>query len=184
MIMQKKLLLSILLLILSQIAQAQPLYPPQAGPIIEPWGAVFDMEDLDLETPTDHIYRVVFDVASAPAQHEALNAQLNTVARFLNMHARAGVPVENMAVAVVLHGGAGKYVLNNDAYVARYEVPHTNLALMEALDAAGVTFYMCGQTAVNRGFAPEERNGVVKMALSAMTALLSLQNEGYQLIAF
>ena len=182
--MHKKYFLLFLLLILSQTASAQPLYPPEAGPVIAPWGAVFDMEDLDFETPTDRRYRVVFDIASAPAQDDGLNAQINTVARFLNMHARAGVPVENMEVAVVLHGGAGKYVLNSEAYEARYNASHTNLPLMKALNEAGVQFYICGQTAVNRGFAPEDRTPVVKVALSAMTALLSLQQEGYQLIAF
>ena len=182
--MTKKNFIFTLILVLSQSVNAQPLYSPQAGPVIEPWGAVFDMEDLDFKTPTDQKYRVVFDVSSAPAENGALNAQLNTVARFLNMHARAGVPIDNMEVAVVLHGGAGKYVLNRESFRNRYNATHTNLDLMEALNDAGVQFYMCGQTAVNRGFAPEDRNQVVKMALSAMTALLALQKDGFQLIAF
>lgn len=40
----------------------------------------------------------------------------------MNMHARNGVPVENMDLAVVVHGAAVKSVFHNDAYLKRFEV--------------------------------------------------------------
>jgi len=47
-----------------------------------------------------------------------------------------------------------------------------------------VVIYLCGQTAAYRGFAAEELSPVVTMALSAMTAHVRLQSEGYTLIPF
>jgi intracellular sulfur oxidation DsrE/DsrF family protein len=47
-----------------------------------------------------------------------------------------------------------------------------------------VKIYLCGQTAAYRGFSVEELNPVVSMALSAMTAHVRLQAEGFTLIPF
>ena len=57
-------------------------------------------------------------------------------------------------------------------------------ALLAALDEAGVEIYLCGQTAVHRGLPPDELAPQVQLALSAMTVLVTLQAEGYALIAF
>jgi len=52
------------------------------------------------------------------------------------------------------------------------------------LNEAGVKIFLCGQTAAYRGFATEELHPAVTMALSAMTAHVRLQSEGFTLIPF
>ena len=157
---------------------------PEKGPRISSYGPVFDVSEPDFETLLDQDYKVVFDVARAPNEPDRLNPSIETLARFLNMHARAGVPEERLFVALVLHGAAGKYALQNTSYRARFQVDNPNLELLEELRAAGVRVILCGQTAASRGFERDELSASVELALSAMTALITLQSDGYQLIAF
>ena len=177
-------MLGLPLLLIHATAIAQPLSPATPGPIIQDYGAVYAIENPDMPTPTGVTYKMLFDVKTSPDAADALNASLNTVARFLNMHAQAGVAAENMKAAIVLHGSAGKYVLKRAPYADRFGADNTNLDLLETLHQAGVEIYICGQTASHRGFAREDIAPVVQVALSAMTVIAKLDMEGYTLIAF
>lgn len=77
----------------------------QAGPMIHSGGAVFSVSP-DFVTPTDAEYKVAFELAEPASSPDRPNAAINTVARFLNMHAQAGVPPENLSGAIVAHGGS------------------------------------------------------------------------------
>ena len=162
---------------------AQAIREAKTGPIIEDFGPVYPV-DVEMKTRTDMVYRVVFDVSASPQEKDAVNPSIETLARFLNMHGQAGVPAKNQQLALVLHGGAGKDALRDEAYSARFGVDNPNRPLLEALGEAGVKIYLCGQTAMHRGYPNEDLAAPVQMALSAMTALVSLQAEGYHLIAF
>jgi intracellular sulfur oxidation DsrE/DsrF family protein len=98
------------------------------------------------------------------------------------MHARNGTPVENMELAVVLHGAAVKNVLSHDAYRSRYATDNPNLELVGRLHDAGVRFYVCGQSMTFGGVEKKELASQAKVALSAMTMLTVLQNDGYALL--
>lgn len=169
-----------LLLAAPLAAQSGPTVPAVEGPVIHGYGATFPVPDPGLETPRDARYRVVFDVAQSSATPGDVNPHLNTVARFLNMHVRAGVPRENLDVAVVLHGSAAKDALRDGPFRERFGAENRNLGLVEALADAGVRFYMCGQSAASRGLHREELAEPVVMALSAMTAMWTLKERGYR----
>jgi intracellular sulfur oxidation DsrE/DsrF family protein len=158
---------------------------PQAtfGPVLENYGPVYYMGPVDLPTPTDRDFRGLFDVAAA-GPDDTHSPAIETVARFLNMHAQAGVPRERLGAALVLHGGAGKYALTHAAYRERYGVDNPNLELIEELRGAGVEIVICGQTAGARGFARDQIADAVGVALSAMTAHKLFQDQGYQIVAF
>lgn len=168
----------------SAAAAQEPLGPATTGPVIEGYGPVYDVASPEFPTPTDFDYRLVFDVKTAPEDTTAINPAIETLARFLNMHARAGVPVERMQLAMVLHGGAGKDALDHEAFRERYGHDNPNLEMIERLAEAGVQIILCGQTAMHRGLPPGRLAGPVQVALSAMTALAILQAQGYALIAF
>jgi intracellular sulfur oxidation DsrE/DsrF family protein len=155
---------------------------PSTGPVVEKFGPVYEVPDLGLPAPADRIYKVVFDIDNSPSDHEKVNSALTTVARFLNMHARAGVPAQNLQVAIVMHGSASKDALTNSAYRKRYGGDNPNAELLQALERAGVRAYLCGQTATYREIHTDELTPPVQMALSAMTALVLLQEDGYNLI--
>ena len=63
-------------------------------------------------------------------------------------------------------------------------IDNPNLPLLEALKRAGVRVYLCGQSAGSRGITAAEMAPSVQMALSAMTAHLVLNAEGYVLNPF
>jgi len=177
-------LVTVCLIAFVPAVRGQALADAVAGPVIDGFGAVYPVANPDFRTDTQRAYRVVFDVSSSPPDADTLNARIETVARFLNMHARAGVPRDNMTVAVVLHGSAGKDALSHEAYRARFGTDNPNLELLDALRDAGVSILLCGQTAVHRGFRRDELAPSVRLALSAMTALVTLQADGYALISF
>lgn len=157
---------------------------PEMGPIIKNHGPVMappaGSYNLD---PSVH-YKVSMDVYSTPDFPDEPNRHLVSAARFLNMHARNGIPAENIEFALVVHGKAAKDLLTDEAHTARYNGPNPNTELLAELKAAGVPIYLCSQTAAFRGMAPEEFSPAVTMALSAMTAHVRLQQEGYTLIPF
>jgi intracellular sulfur oxidation DsrE/DsrF family protein len=154
------------------------------GPVIQDYGATFEVENPDFKPDPDQVYRVVFDIHSSPEDPAQVNPILNTLARFLNMHAAAGVPPENLKVAGVIHNQASKDALNNEAYRDIFGLDNPNLPLMEALTEAGAEIYLCGQSMHARGVPKEKMAKPVKTALSAMTVFLTLGSEGYTLIRF
>jgi len=156
----------------------------KTGPVLEDYGPTYAMPDADFKADPDKVYKVVFDVHNSPEDPTAVNPMLVTLARFLNMHASAGVPVENLRAVGVIHNRASKDAMNNEAYREKFGVDNPNIALMEALEAAGAKIYMCGQSIHARGVDPDRMAEPVKTALSAMTVFLSLQSEGYTLIRF
>ncbi|HHL43338.1 MAG TPA: hypothetical protein ENJ42_06970 [Hellea balneolensis] len=133
-------------------------------------------------------FKVVFDV-SKQAELGELNRNLNSVARFINMHTEAGIKKKNIKLAVVLHGGAAKDVTRASYYRAhagtdKTDKDNANAALVKALIANNVEFYVCGQTAAYYDIRNEDLLPGVKMALSAMTAHALLQQKGYTLNPF
>lgn len=153
-----------------------------AGPIIEEFGKVFRVENPDFKLDTTKEFKVVFDVTSSSEDMGELNLAIETAARFLNMHAQSGVPKEQLKVAMVVHSKAGKDLLINTAYQKRYQVDNPNSKLIEALLNADVQIIMCGQSAASRGFERTELIPGVQISLSAMTALIQLNGQGYTIL--
>jgi len=144
------------------------------GPVIPEFGDIADV-DIEMEIPDGVVLRHAFDASSGAADGE-LNRTLSSAARFINMHAANGVPVENIHLAVVVHGQAV-----SDVTTVRAEA---NAALVEALTAHGVRIYVCGQSAAWYDVGAEDLLPGVDMALSAMTAHALLHAEGYSVNPF
>ena len=155
---------------------------PELGPAVDGYGPTYPIDDRDVPLVEGTVYRTVFDAAAYSDDLASLNTRLVSVARVLNMHVRNGTPLENMELAVVLHGPALKTVFNHEAYRERYGVDNPNLELVQRLADAGVEFYVCGQSMAFGGFAQSELAEPARVALSAMTMLTELQNQGYALI--
>ena len=154
------------------------------GKIIKDFGQTFKVENLDIKTDTTVTFKIIFDVSKTSEDKSMPNKYIVTAARFLNMHADAGVKKEQLKVAMTIHASAWQDVLNNKEYKEKFGVDNPNLKLIEALDSAGVDIILCGQTAIFRGLNKENVIPSVKFALSAMTALIQYQNKGYHFIKF
>ncbi|WP_024769594.1 DsrE family protein [Aquimarina macrocephali] len=154
------------------------------GKIITEYGKTYTVSDPDFKTKTQHDLKAVFDVGRTFKDSSKVNPLFNTAARYLNMHADAGIPVEKLKVALVIHGSAANDILNNANYKAKYNIDNPNAPLLSALAKKGVHFILCGQTAAHRDISKEDTLPEIQIALSAMTALVQLQNENYRLINF
>ena len=157
---------------------------PQMGPIIKNYGPVMTPPEGAFNLAVDTHYKVSMDMGTTPEFPGDLNRHLVSAARFLNMSAQTGIPPEHVEFALIVHGKAVKDILTDAAHQARYNEANPNSQLLAELNAAGVNIYLCSQTSAFRGFAPEEFNPVVTMAVSAMTAHVYLQQSGYTLIPF
>jgi len=154
---------------------------PSFGPIIEGYGPTYPINDRDVPLEDGFVHKAVFDAAQN-RDEKSLNTGLVSVARYLNMHGRNGVAIENMNIAVVAHGAALKTLLADAAYRTRYGIENPNAELLKRLDAAGVSFYVCGQSMTFGGFDNDELIEPAQIALSAMTMLTVLQSDGYALL--
>ena len=155
-----------------------------AGPIIKDFGKVFKIENPELNLQKDKEYKVIFDIYTDTNKEATVNPLINTVARFLNMHAQNGVPAKNLKVAFVMHGAAAKNALSDSAYMEKFKTYNPNSELITALQDANVDIYVCGQSFKSRGFDRTELSKNVKMSLSALTALVEYQENGYKIINF
>ena len=154
------------------------------GKIVKNFGETFDVESLDIKTNTSEDFKVIFDVSQSSNDKSVINKYIVTAARFLNMHANEGMKKEQLKVAMTIHGGAWQDVLNNEAYKEKYGVDNPNLELINELTEAGADIIICGQTASFRDITKDNANPNVKFALSAMTALIQYQKNGFTFIKF
>lgn len=155
---------------------------PTKGPIIERFGPTFPLQESDMPLATDLRLQAVFDVAADHAKSGEPNPKLISVARFLNMHGRSGVALDQMALVVVLHGEALANALTAPAHARRFGTPNPNEALLQELKAVGVRFVACGQSLGFRQISRDELVPSVEVGLSAMTVLTTHQMRGFALL--
>ena len=148
------------------------------------FGPTHPIENPDYKTSLSEEYKVVFDISKASEDPTEVNKYVETVARFLNMHVEAGKLLNSIHVYVVMHGPAAQTLLKNEFYQELFNTNNPNIALFEALSQHGVEILLCGQTSIARNISAERRIPETKISLSAMTALIQLQNNGYRLIQF
>lgn len=148
-----------------------------AGPIINGYGKFAPLEDDRITSQSQ--FKVAFDIATA-AEPGQVNRGIDSAARFLNMHAAAGVPLENIKLAIVVHGPAA-----SDLLATRDDgSENPNAPLIMALIDAGVTIELCGQTAAMKDIETDSLVPGVTVSLSAMTAHALLQQGGYTINPF
>ncbi len=157
------------------------------GQLVEGYGRVFTIDPeadvLNFGPKPGQVLKVVFEAGHGANTPDRVDPAINNVARFLNMHAAVGVPKENLQVALVMHRGAAAEALDNPGYQKRFGIDNPNLALLEALSEAGVQIYLCAQSAAGRDMTWDEFPSPIQLAFSAMTAIVALQEDGYQPIS-
>lgn len=148
------------------------------GPLIKDYGPEAEIDGA-VSIEADTRFRVAFDIAGA-GEGGAPIPGLITAARFLNMHAKAGVEADRMELALVIHGGAALRAL-----AAAKDAPESaDAELIAALTGLGHRIIVCGQSAAYQGLTAQDMPEGVETALSAMTAHALLQQDGYTLTPF
>lgn len=151
----------------------------RSGPIITSAGQNFAVENPTFDVPAGHVFKVLFEVNRADTT--GIADQLNTMARFYNIHGRHGIAVDRLQGAAVFHGSGWTALLSDAAYAARFNgKTNPNGALVAELLKNGARLVLCGQTAGARGIKREELLPGVQVAVSAMTAFNVLEAQGYR----
>lgn len=154
-----------------------------AGEAIPEYGPIADV-DSDMSIPADMVFKVSYDLVDGAKAGE-VNRSFTTAARFINMHYAAGVPLDNMKLALIVHGSASLDLTKDEFYGAKKEgAANGNAAIIAALLDKGVEIIICGQSAVANGIAKDDLLPGVKMSLSAMTSHAIYQQNGYTLNPF
>lgn len=175
----------IIALFISQSIFSQNL---QKGDVIKNYGSFFKIENPDFKIDSSQPIKVVFDISRSFDDPNGTNTLFEAAARFLNLHTQAGIPLKNIKMALVVHGSAVNDILNNEQYLKRHPSATTsinpNSPLLRELADYGVQIILCGQSAAYNHIDKSDTQKDVKFAISAMTALVQLQNDGYRLISF
>ena len=152
------------------------------GPVFKDYGENAVVEG-GLASPESQKFKVLFDISDRN-ETDKPHIEFDGVARFINMHVRAGVLLENIDIAMVIHGGASTDIMTPKAFEKQFNKAQPSLALVKELQDAGVRIILCGQTAAHHGLSKQDLVEGVEISLSAMTADALLQQQGYTLNPF
>jgi intracellular sulfur oxidation DsrE/DsrF family protein len=160
-------------------AQAEDFWQ---NPAIKDGGQMHPLPNAAIQPDRNQTYKTVFSVTKAASDPKDLNDALDHVARAVNVFVSAGVPLDHLKFVVVVHGPALPLVLNNASYQKRFSTDNPNLKLIQELTAAGVQIVVCGQAMAAMKYDASELNPDIKVALSALSSIIILQQQGYALM--
>jgi intracellular sulfur oxidation DsrE/DsrF family protein len=170
------------LALLASPATAQDMSAFHTGPVFKDFGPHAAVPGIG-QVPADTEFAVAFD-ASEAAKDGQRNQGFESAARFINMHVAAGVPEDNIRIAVVVHGKAVLDLLSPEGRAAHSLGDNASAAMVREMLDHGVHFIVCGQSAAAQGVTQEQLIPGVEVSLSAMTAFALLQQRGYTVNPF
>lgn len=152
------------------------------GPVIMEYGQTYEILNPDVALNINDPIKIIFDITGMSGDPQEVSAQINTIARCINMHVHAGMKPEDIHLSAVFHSGGTYSILKHEAYNKRFDTKNPNKALIDKLAELNINLYVCGQSLYSRGVAVMDLNENIKVALSAMTVLARHQMDGYALI--
>ncbi|UZR94155.1 DsrE family protein [Chondrinema litorale] len=156
----------------------------RVSPAVPGFGGIYEIESPDEKPDPSLEYNIVIDVTMGSDSANAVNPSLHNIARMMNLHVAAGVPLKNMHVKAVIHSKAIAAVLDNKHHKEKFEVDNPNIDLIGALKKSGVEIYVCAQSLLARNYEREWVNKDIGISYSALTLLTTYQLKGYSLLKF
>lgn len=160
--------------VISFATQAQKKFP-----VIKSGGGMFEVPEAEPSVDKKMKYKVLYEISKGADKPDSVNSTLDKLARLVNLHLSAGIPKQNLDVVAVIHFLGTPLILSDEAYQKKYGVPNPNTALINELAANGVKLYICGQSLYMRKLEKEPRNPNIKVTLSAMVLMTTLQSQGF-----
>lgn len=153
---------------------------PFVSPVIKGYGLVVPMPDA--EEPPKKGTKVVFDATAANKDASKPLPGLERAAVLLNLAGAAGLKPGDIEVVVVMHGDATSAALDDDAYRTLTGKDHPHAELIKRLKEAGVKILVCGQSLERKKLDVKKVRTEVKVAASAVSAVINLQVRGYAFV--
>jgi len=149
------------------------------------WSMVVPVKNIQEKPDPSMRYKLLFNLTVWSSKDTAairqINGGLSEIGRIINLHVAAGIPKENLDIAIVIHGGALNVYLANEFYKKKFKVDNPNLDLFKQFTALKAKLMACGQAERYFGFVQEELIPEVRTALTAQVVLSTYQLKGYVL---
>lgn len=150
-------------------------------PVIEGYGAIEVVPFETVKPDPNQTYKLIDELYFRQEDKEKIYGNLNYSARIVNAHAAAGIPKENLKMAIVIFSGATPAILSNEEYKKRFGFDNPNIEVLDKLMAAGVDVIVCGQSMAKQKITPDLVHKGVTQAFSRITATSALLNKGYHI---
>jgi intracellular sulfur oxidation DsrE/DsrF family protein len=171
-----------MILMVATVSMAGADTPEMVSPGIAGEGAVHPLPQAAYQPQKGASYKVVFSITKAGDTPQDVSPSLLRVARTVNLYVSAGVPLAHLKFVAVAYGPATGATLDDEHYKVKYGVANPNLSLIHKLRAAGVDVAVCGQAVLESKFEYPWISHDVTVALSALTTITVLQQQGYALM--
>ncbi|HWU77798.1 MAG TPA: DsrE family protein [Rhodanobacter sp.] len=145
-------------------------------------GKIHPMPQAAYQPDPKAIYKVVFSLSHFGAKPTEVSSSLEHVARAVNLYVNAGVPLSHLKFVAIAAGPATPIALNDAQYRKKYGVANPNLAVIAQLRKAGVDVAVCAQAVAEHDFQYDWIDPRVTVALSGLTTVINLQQQGYALM--
>ena len=160
-----------------KIAQ-YPLIKNSEWSLALPVSGVTDRIDPDMK------YKLLFAMevwGRDSASKTKINEGLAEIGRIINLHIAAGVPKENLELAIVIHGAPMNVYLKNEVYQKKFKTNNPNLDILKQFIDIKTNLIACGQAEIYFNMPASDMIPEVKTAYSAKVALSTYQLKGYVL---
>ncbi len=144
-----------------------------------PWVGVIPILDPVMPYDPALTYKIAIDIYGTFKDSAMVYEPFTEIARTYNLHIANGVPAEKIKIAAIVHGGLSRAVLSNEAYKEKYGIDNPNILALQELKKVGVEFYLCGQSMSFLKIPQEDITPEVKVAISAKTTFVALDQMGY-----
>ncbi|MEO6798644.1 MAG: DsrE family protein [Rhodanobacter sp.] len=151
-------------------------------PTIHGAGKIHPMPQAAYQPDPHATYKAVFSLSHFGDKPTEVSPSLEHVARAVNLYVNAGVPLSHLKFVAIAAGPATPIVLNDEQYRAKYGVANPNLAVIAQLRKAGVDVAVCAQALAEHHFDYGWQDSHVTLALSGLTTVIDLQQQGYALM--
>lgn len=159
----------------------------QTDKTLKSYGSIYAIENPSFKVDLNQEFKAVFDISKGAESKGELNRMFQTLARYIRLHTDSDLENNAVKAAMVIHGSAVFDLLSHQDYAKHHQqkgLKNPNLELLTLLSKHNVEIILCGQTSNHRMVSKNMIHPEVQIALSAMTALIDLQNKGYRLINF
>lgn len=171
-------ILLLLIIFSSTFSQAQEM----VFPAIQGYGGVIPVPFETEKPDPSKKYKFVIELGKRLEDKTQVADMLDYAARMYNLHRYAGVPKENIELAIVIFSGSTPMVIANETYSKRFDQVNPNGALVDELLKNDIQVIVCGQSMMKQDLLPQDIYPGVRLAFSRFTATTDLIGQGYKLI--
>ncbi|MBS0968626.1 sulfur reduction protein DsrE [Chimaeribacter arupi] len=151
-------------------------------PTIEGYGKIHYLPESAYLPRTDKVHKIVFQITEQADAPDKVNKELDHLARTVNLYVAAGVPLSQLKFVGAISGAATDAILSNEHYHEVFGIKNPNAALIEQLTRAGVDLAVCSQAVAGHHYPYDAIDPHVTLALSSLTTITSLEEDGYVLM--